>query len=160
LVALIAAVAIGNTAIAHEPSALEHNEFDSGWTATERRAGQQFTLTLPRVRALVAIVRELNALSTLHPETCQWMNQITGPETLARQVRAFHDYTRVRQAIETHLPVQDYLLTLNALNKISMFVHANDGSLTAPAATSTANIDFYRMNRTEIETLLDTPDPC
>ena len=146
---------VGSAAFAHEPE-----ELDAGWTAAERRIGHNHALTMPLVREMAAIGRDLNALAAQHPGTCQWMNQITGPETLARQVHAFNAYARVRQVIEAHLSVQQYLLTLYALNTTTAVVYAPAEGIAEPDGALARNIDFYKTNRAEIETLLEEPDPC
>jgi hypothetical protein len=155
LLLVIATLLIGHASFAHEPDAL-----DAGWTKAELRTAHDHALTMPLVRELATIGRKLNALATQPPETCHWMNQLTGPETLARQVRAFNDYARVRQVIEAHLSVQQYLLTLYVLNETSTFVHGPEDGIAKPAGASVENIVFYKANQVEIETLLDEPDPC
>jgi len=49
---------------------------------------------------------------------------------------------------------------LHALNKTSTFVYATEHGIPAAAGASTENIGFYKVNRVEIETLLDEPAPC
>lgn len=143
-------------------TAVAHNEFfDAGWTAAERRAGFNLQLTMTRVRQLAAIGQDLRRLADRQPEACRWMNQITGPETLAHQAAAFHDYSAVRDIIErASMSAQAYLLTLYAVSETAIAVHDTNHGVATTANASSPNIRFYRENREEIEALLDEPDPC
>jgi hypothetical protein len=144
------------------PQAVAHGEFfDAGWTAAERRAGFGLQLTMARIKQLATINGELRKLAEQRPETCRWMNQITGPETLARQVIAFDDYSTVRNVIEhSAMSAETYLLTLYAISETAIAVHDAKHGVETTASASPPNISFYRAHRIEIETLLDEPDPC
>lgn len=146
--------------MAGTPVGAHEDEFDAGWSSAERRLGYQHALTMARIQQLVSINRELTGLAAHQSQTCHWMNQLTGPETLARQSRAFSDYAPVRKIIEASMSVQDYLLTLFAVSQTAIVVHAVDHAVETEATASVENIRLYRSNQARIETLLDEPDPC
>jgi hypothetical protein len=155
LLCVVLLSALAATAIAHDEF------FDAGWTPAERRAGFELKLTMTRIRQLATIGRELRQVADRQPEACGWMNQLTGPETLARQVAAFNDYSTVREVIEhATLSAQDYLLTLYTVSETAVAVHDADHGVETTANASPLNIGFYRANREKIEVLLDEPDPC
>jgi hypothetical protein len=133
---------------------------DAGWTVPEKQSGRAHVLAMTQIRQLATINDGLTALAQRDAAACRWMNQITGPETLARQVRAFDANPAVKSVIEAHMSIRDYLLALHAVSETAIAVHAMARGLQVPASPSAINIAFYRKHQPEIEQLLDAPDPC
>lgn len=132
-----------------------------GWTAAEMRNGHDRLLAMGQIRQLAEINAGLTELARRDAGACRWMNQLTGPETLAKQVSAFDAYPAVKAVIEAaRMKVRDYLLTLHAISETAITVHAVEQQIEVEVAASAGNIAFYRQHRSEIELLLDEPDPC
>ena len=132
-----------------------------GWTAAEKQAGHDQRLAMTSIRQLAAISLGLKELAGRDSTACNWMNQPTGPETLATQVRAFEANTRVKDVIHNaRMTVREYLLTLHAVSEAAIAVHATEQQIQVSVKPSPANVGFYRSHREEIEKLLDAPDPC
>jgi hypothetical protein len=136
-------------------------EFDAGWTPDEKQAGYDQLLTMDHIRQLATVNQGLIDLAQQDATACRWMNQITGPQTLARQVSAFDTNLRIRAIIEAApMKVRNYLLTVHAVSETAIAVHAADNGIPIATAASATNLAFYRAHRADIERLLDGPDPC
>ncbi|MET0498307.1 MAG: hypothetical protein ABW106_08580 [Steroidobacteraceae bacterium] len=155
---LFLALSLCQTAFAHDDAF--SMERDAGWTAAERKAGHELPLAMSAVRQLARINAGLQELAERDAGACRWMNQITGPETLAQQVRAFDGNASIKTVIEAQMSVRDYLLTLHAVSESAITVHAAAHGIDVDVAASASNVAFYRQHRAEIERLLDEPDPC
>jgi len=155
---LLMTLGLSRTAFAHDdPFSVEG---DAGWTAAERKAGHEQRLAMRAVKQLAEINARLLELAEHDAGACRWMNQITGPETLAQQVRAFDGNASIKTVIEAQMSVRDYLLTLHAVSESAITVHAAAHGIDVDVAASASNVAFYRQHRAEIERLLDEPDPC
>ena len=156
---LLMTLGLSRTAFAHDdPFSVEG---DAGWTAAERKAGHEQRLAMRAVKQLAEINARLLELAEHDAGACRWMNQITGPETLEQQVRAFDGYPAIKAVIETaRMSVRDYLLALHVASESAITVHAIEHGIEVPVAASAINVAFYRQHRVEIERLLDAPDPC
>ena len=156
---LLIVLGVFRPAFAHDdPFILES---DAGWTAAERKAGHEQRLAMSAVKQLAAINTGLQELAQRDTGACRWMNQITGPETLADQIRAFDGNPAIKAVIEAErMTVRDYLLTLHAASEAAISVHAAEHHIDVAVAASATNVAFYRQHRVEIERLLDAPDPC
>jgi len=132
-----------------------------GWTIAEKKSGHDQLLAMTRIRQLAAINEGLNALAARDASACNWMNQITGPETLAKQINAFDANPAVKGVIEgAGMSVREYLLTLHAVSETAIVVHAAEQKISVSVIALPTNVAFYRQHRTEIERLLDGPHPC
>jgi len=147
-------------ACAHDEDSFEA-EGSLGWTAAEKKSGHDQLLAMTAIRQLAAINDSLNALAARDASACNWMNQITGPETLAKQINAFDSSPAVKGVIEgASMTVREYLLTLHAVSETAIVVHAAEQKIPVSVEVLPSNVAFYRQHRAEIERLLDGPDPC
>jgi len=164
IVALLAMLVVSMTTM-NAADAHDEDNFDVegslGWTATEKQSGHDQVLAMTAIRRLSAINDGLNELAQRDGTACNWMNQITGPETLAKQVSAFDANPWVKGVIEgAGMTVKEYLLTLHAVSEAAVTVHAAERQIEVTVRASPTNVAFYRQHRSEIERLLDGPDPC
>jgi hypothetical protein len=145
---------------AHDEDSFEA-EGSLGWTAAEKKSGHDRLLAMPAIKQLASINAGLNALAARDAAACNWMNQLTGPETLAKQINAFDANPAVKGVIEgENMTVRDYLVTLHAVSETAIVVHAAEQKIAVRIDVLPSNVAFYRQHRTEIERLLDGPDPC
>lgn len=155
----IIAAGVCKAPLAHED--VFDGQSDAGWTTAERKAGHDQALAMTRIHQLVTINDGLGELARRNTSACRWMNQVTGPETLEKQVTAFDANPAIKQVIQAaRMTIREYLLTLHAVSETAISVHAAEHGMQLTSVASAGNVAFYREHRSEIERLLDAPDPC